>query len=235
MKKILLVFLKIVNLSIRIIIIFLPWAVRREVLVHCFKYEISPDAHIGLAYVYPKHLVMRAGAVIKHFNIIINLDEIILEEKALIDRSNWITGFPTGTRSAFFKEEKERESKLLLGKSSVITKRHHLDCTNQIKIGDFTTVGGYASQFLTHSVNIYTNRQTSKPITIGKYCFISTNVVLLGGSSIPDYSLVGASALVNKDYSNDNPYGLYVGVPANRKKDIDKSALYFSRIERDVL
>ena len=46
---------------------------------------------------------MKSGSVIKHFNVAINLDEIILEKNALIDRSNWITGFPTGTDSLFLR------------------------------------------------------------------------------------------------------------------------------------
>lgn len=158
MKRILLLFLKIINSIIKTISLFLPWTIRRLLLVHYFKYDIASDAHIGFAYIFPKHLVMKSGAVIKHLNVAINLDEIILEKNALIDRSNWITGFPTGTNSLFFKDEDDRKSLLYLGANSVITKKHHFDCTNKIEIGQYVTIAGYNSQFLTHSVNIYTNQ-----------------------------------------------------------------------------
>lgn len=214
---------------------FSPWFVKRYILTQWFKYDIAPDAHIGFAYIFPKHLVMKSGSVIKHLNVAINLDEVVLEENALIDRSNWITGFPTGTDSDFFKAETDRKSQLILGKNSVITKKHHFDCTNIIRIGKFVTIAGYNSQFLTHSVNVYTNRQGSKPINIGDYCFISTRVTILGGAALPPKSILGAGAVLNKDYTDDNELGLYVGVPAKRKGDINESALYFQRKERDVI
>lgn len=235
MKRILLLFLNIVNVMVKIISLFLPWVIRRFLLVHYFKYDIASDARIGFAYVFPKHLVMKSGSVIKHFNVAINLDEIILERNALIDRSNWITGFPTGTDSPFFKAEVERKSLLCLGANSVITKKHHFDCTNKIEIGQYVTIAGYNSQFLTHSVNVYTNHQGSKPISIGDYCFVSTRVTILGGASLPSKSVLGAGALLNNDYKSDAELGLYTGVPAKRKKNIIESALYFCRVERDVI
>lgn len=73
------------------------------------------------------------------------------------------------------------------------------------------------------------------PIHIGDYCFISTHVTILGGSAIPNKSILGAGAVLNKNYSVDAPYGLYIGVSAYRKSTIDCEALYFHRIERDVI
>ena len=234
MKKIYLNLLKLFRIVINIIIIFLPWNIRRYILNKIYKYQIGKGCHIGLAYIYPKTLIMEDGSIIKHFNIAINLDSIILKKNALIDRSNWITGFPTETNSAFFKGEKERKSQLLMGENSVITKKHHFDCTNEIKIGNFATIAGYNSQFLTHSINPYSNRQESKPIQISDYSFISTNVIVLGGSYLPPKSILGAGAVLNKNYAHNADHGLYVGVPAYRKKEIDKDALYFKRKKRDV-
>ena len=226
---------KIIMGGVKMFTIFLPWKLKRIVLQHVFGYKISPSAHIGFAYVYPKHLRMESGAVIKHLNVVINLDDVIMEENALIDRSNWITGYPTGTDSDFFKSEQDRKSQLVLGANSVITKNHHFDCTNQITIGKFVTIAGYSSQFLTHSVNLYTNSQGSRQITIGDYCFISTRVIILGGTSLPQKSVLAAGAVLNKSFCDDEPYGLYAGVPAKRQKDIDKTAKYFYRTNRDVI
>lgn len=219
---------------LNVIIVFFPWKLRRLILIHFYHYKIAKSAYIGIAYVYPKHLIMEEGTIIKHFNVAINLDKIILKQNSLIDRSNWITGYPTGTNKKYFEDEKERESMLILGENSVITKKHYLDCTNVVNIGKYVTIAGYNSQFLTHSVDIYYNRQKSHPINIGDYCFISTRVIILGGSSLPDKSVLGAGAVLNRHYSNDLPFGLYVGVPASRKNDIDDKALYFQRKIRDV-
>ena len=67
-----------------------------------------------------------------------------------------------------------------MGESAAITKNHHIDCTNTIEIGAFSTVAGYQTQFLTHSIDVLENRQHSAPIRIGPYTFVGTNSVVLG-------------------------------------------------------
>lgn len=206
---------------------FLPWSLRRPYLNYFFGYDISPKAKIGLAWVFPKKLVMKPYSKISHFTVAIHLDYIELSEFVSIGRSNWITGFASGTNSKHFKHQPKRSSQLLVGAHSAITKNHHLDCTNTLSIGSFVTIAGYQSQFLTHSIDVMHNRQDSKPIHIGDYCFISTNVVVLGGSVLPSHSLLAAKALLNKAY--DASWTLYGGVPAKAIKEISKDASYFTR------
>ena len=45
---------------------------------------------------------------------------------------------------------------------------------------------------------------------------------------LPDYSVLGAGAVLNKKY--DERYKLYAGVPARPVKDIDRNAKYFDRL-----
>lgn len=209
------------------IVMLFPWKIRRFLLIKFWKYKIHKSAHIGLSYIYPKNLIMEEGAAIGHFNIAINLDTIYLGKNTNIARSNWITGFPTKTNSHFFSHQKNRKSELYLDDESAITKHHHIDCTNIIHIGKFTTIAGYYSQFLTHSIDIYEGRQNSAPINIGDYCFISTGVKILGGSELPSHSILAAGAILNKPLEKE--WTLYGGVPAKKIKDIPKSAKYFSR------
>lgn len=214
---------------LKFLLLFIPWTLRRKILIKKFGYKIHPTAHIGLSYIYPKYLEMGAGASIGHFNVAIHLDKIVIGENSSIVRSNWITGFPTGTDSKFFSHDKERKSELIIGKESAITKNHHIDCTNYIHIGDFVTIAGYNSQFLTHSIDIYESRQDSHPIEIGDYCFVSTGVWVLGGAKLPACCVLGAGAVLNKAYTKERM--LYVGVPAMPKKEIPIDAKYFLRKE----
>ena len=170
---------------------------------------------------------MEAHSKIGHLNVAVHLDSIQLKEYSSVGRSNWITGFASGTSSKHFQHQPHRCSQLLLGRHSAITKNHHLDCTNSLTIGEFTTIAGYQSQFLTHSIDVFANRQDSKPIVIGNYCFVSTNVTVLGGAILPDYSILGAKSLLNKNY-NDS-WILYAGVPARPVKSLPEEALYFKR------
>ncbi|MBA6315447.1 acyltransferase [Cellulophaga baltica] len=212
---------------LNILIIPMPWKIKRFLLVKFWKYQIHPTAKIGLAYIFPNNLIMEKGSRINHFTVAINLDTIVLKENSSINRSNWITGFPQKSGSKHFQHQLDRKSQLIVGKESSITKNHHLDCTNIIEIGNFTTIAGYSTQFLTHSVDIYKNIQDSSPIKIGDYCFVGTNCVILGGSTLPSFSVLGAKSLLNKSFTNEHM--LYAGVSAKPIKSIDTAAKYFHR------
>jgi acetyltransferase-like isoleucine patch superfamily enzyme len=216
-------------LILKVLTFLLPWSLRRRVLVRWFHYEIHPTARIGLAWVFPDKLVMEAQAHIDHFTVAINLDRLELGRQATIGRSNWITGFPLGRDSPHFRHQPDRRPSLLVGEQAAITKNHHLDCTHTITIGAFATVAGYQSQFLTHSINVFENRQDSAPITIGAYTFVGTNSVVLGGAVLPDHSLLGAKSLLNKAFTEE--WTLYGGVPAKALQPLPRTAKYFTRTE----
>lgn len=218
---------------LRLLVSLLPWPFRRIALVYLFDYKIHPSARIGYSWVFPKHLSMESGSRIGHLNVIVNLDSVKLGERASISRGNWITGFPTGTASDHFAHQVDRVASLHLAKHSAITRGHHIDCTAQIDIGKFSTIAGYSSQLLTHSIDVRENRQHSKPISIGDYCFVGTNVVILGGSKLPNYSVLGAKSLLQREFDED--YSLYAGVPALLKAKLNGSAKYFCRSEGFVI
>jgi acetyltransferase-like isoleucine patch superfamily enzyme len=207
----------------------LPWPLRRRALQSWFGFSIHPSARIGLAWIFPKQLVMAANSKIDHFTVAIHLDRIEMEENASIGRSNWITGFPTYSDSPHFKHQEDRRAELILKESASVTKKHHIDCTSSISIGRFATIAGYQSQLLTHSIDLFENRQHSEPILIGDYAFVGTNVVVLGGASLPSCSVLGAKSLLNKAYSD--AWAVYGGVPARKVADLPTGSKYFSRTD----
>lgn len=212
---------------LKMITVLSPWPIKRFLLVKYFKYEIHPSARIGLSWIFPKKLIMDANANIGHFNVAVHLDLMKMDNDSTIVRSNWITGFPSNTDSKHFAHQKDRQSNLIIGQHSAITKKHHIDCTNVIQIGDFVTIAGYSTQILTHSINIELNIQDSYPITIGDYCFVGTASTILGGSVLPDHSVLGANALLNKAFTI--PYRLYGGNPAKEIKELSHDYQYFNR------
>ena len=214
---------------LKLFTVLLPWPLRRRALQRWFGYQIHPTARIGLAWIYPAKLIMAEGARIGHLNVAINLDLIDMGAKASMARGNWITGFPTKTSSKHFAHQADRQSVLIIGECAAITKYHHIDCTSMISIGRFSTVAGYRSQFLTHSINVIENRQDSAPISIGEYTFVGTNVVMLGGAQLPARSVLGAKSMLNKAYTDE--WTLYGGVPAKPLQPIPADAKYFTRTE----
>jgi acetyltransferase-like isoleucine patch superfamily enzyme len=149
-----------------------------------------------------------------------------LQEHASIGRLNWVTAYPLD-HGPHFRHLSEREPQLELGEHAAITNRHIIDCTEKISIGAFTTVAGFRSQLLTHSIDLPQSRQDAKPIAIGRYCFVGTSCVMLGGTSMPDYSVAGAYALLNRAYTDS--YRLYAGVPAKPMGPLDPEMKYFNR------
>jgi acetyltransferase-like isoleucine patch superfamily enzyme len=209
-----------------VILLILPWRLRRIVLITIFGYKIDSTAHIGLSIICPDRLEMDAGTRIGSMTVCKGISLLKMGEKSSIGNLNWITGFPAGDRT-FFTADVGRQPQLILGAQAAVTTRHFIDCTNSVRIGRFTTFAGTRSQMLTHSIDLYECRQSSKPITIGEYCFVGTGCVLLGGSSLPDYSVLGANSLLNKQYAD--PYFLYAGNPARPVKPLPKEMAYFTR------
>ena len=70
------------KIILKLLVIFLPWKLKRLCLNYFWKYQIHPKAHIGFSFIYPKKLIMEEGAQIGHLNVAIHL--------SLIHISLWI-------------------------------------------------------------------------------------------------------------------------------------------------
>lgn len=208
--------------------LLLPWSLRRRLLEKRFGYSLHPTSRIGLAWIFPQRLVMEAHTSIGDLSVCKNIALLHLHEHATIGRGNWITGFPLG-RSRHFAHETDRRPELIVGAHSAITHRHLIDCTNSVTIGGFTTFAGFRSQILTHTIDLAANRQSSAPVRIGDRCFVGTDSVLLGGSVLPDFCVLGAKSLLNK--AQTQTHTLYGGVPARPLQELPRDLAYFERKE----
>src|SRR5215471_15011694 len=114
----------------RLLVVLLPWKLRRIVLRRFFGYDLHPESRIGIAWVFPAELVMGRGASIGHLTVVKGLSRLSLGEHASIGRLNWITAFPLGD-SPHFAHIAGRQPELLLGEHAAITNRHIVDCTER--------------------------------------------------------------------------------------------------------
>jgi hypothetical protein len=206
--------------------LFLPWPLKRFFLEKFFGYTLHPTSRIGFSWIFPFHLVLCEHSKIGHFNVCKGVHSLELGCFSSIGKGNWITAYPLDSKK-HFSQQSDRNPSLLILEHSAITSRHIIDCTNLVTIGRFSTIGGYHTQILTHSIDISSCIQSSAPIRIDDYCFVGTDCVLLGGSELPSYSVLGAKSLLNKKYSET--YCLYGGVPAKMIKKLSRLSLYFSR------
>ncbi|CAG9169316.1 acyltransferase [Cupriavidus respiraculi] len=206
----------------------MPWPLRRRVLGAVCGYRIHPTARIGMSVVLCDELEMGPHAVISHLTVIKGLRRVALGEHAILGSLNWVSGFPVGlTDSPHFRDAVGRDPALIIGRHAAVTSRHLIDCTDTVTLGPYTTFAGYRSQILTHSVSIRESKQRCAPVTIGAYCFVGTRSVLLPGSSLPDYSVLAAGAVLNR--SMEAPHMLYGGCPAKAVQELPEDLAYFQR------
>ena len=206
----------------------LPWEMRRSFLEKQFGYQIHSSCRIGFSWIFPTRLIMEEGSQIGTLTVCKNIALLHVKAHASIGNGNWITGFPLGP-SPHFAHEQDRQPQLIVGEHAAITHRHLIDCTNSVEIGKFTTMAGFQSQILTHSIDLEKNRQSSGPVRIGDYCFVGTNCVLLAGSALPDFCVLGAKSLLNKAFSESHQ--LYGGVPARAIEKVSPDFEYFRRTQ----
>jgi acetyltransferase-like isoleucine patch superfamily enzyme len=211
-------------------ILVFPWSIRRFLYQYLMGYEIHSTARIGWSIVSVNRCVLKAHAAIWSFNCIRSLDYLELGEHAVIGEKNHVFGYQARgeTQNAFFRHRLDRQSSFIMGAHSALTYSHLVDCSDAVTIGAFSTVAGFGSQLLSHSLDLSANIQDCRPITIGKYCFVGTDVVILPGAILPDRSVLGAKSLLQTAMERTD--SLYGGVPAREIKEIDTSKGYFVRL-----
>ena len=208
----------------------LPWTLRRYLLNLLPGNRIDRGARIGFSIVLAKCLVLRKGALITHLTFVNAIDRLEMNEYSKIGRSNWITG--ANSEAGMFSES-ERQCELVVGEHARITSKHHIDCTAGVYVGSFCTIAGIGSQILTHSIDVRLSKQVCRPVSIGNYCFVGTGAIMLMGSSVPDYSVLAAGAVLVKAHTET--HAVYAGNPAELigRLGMDECA-YFSRTEGHV-
>lgn len=111
------------------------------------------------------------------------------------------------------------DGKVILGLNVSIRPYTSITCFSTVTIGDHTVIGPGVGIFdFEHDYedlhNIGAVGKVS-PITIGKYCMIGANSVILSGVEIGDYSIVGAGSVVTKSFPAKS---VIVGNPARLLK-----------------
>jgi len=114
----------------------------------------------------------------------------------------------------------EENGSLEIGNSVAIGARSMLFCENSmiIKEGTITSWNCQMMDTDTHSIEDVNSLEVyprSKPIFIGKRCWIGNHVLINKGTVFPDDLIVASNSLCNKDYSKTiSPFSIIGGIPA---------------------
>lgn len=214
------------RLLIQLLIVWLPWPVRRRLLRLLFAYQIDSSAHIGFSLIASRRLKLGAGARIGHLTICRHAEEVSLGKNARIGVLNWIYAVPPNDPT-HLTEEADRFAALILDDEAVLTASHIVDCSSTVRLGPYSLVAGHGTQLITHGIDVHENRQQSRPIHIGEYSMVGTGCIILGGATLPSRSVLGAGSVLRT--AESEPERLYAGAPAVAVRDLDGGRGFFVR------
>jgi acetyltransferase-like isoleucine patch superfamily enzyme len=201
----------------------LPQGLKRLAMVRLLGARIDRSARIGLSIVDSDVLDMGPGSRIGHFTVLRGLRCTHLGARATVGNFNWVTAAPEFQSRG----EDANDGCFILGRESAITSRHYVDCSGGVIIGRYTTIAGVRSTILSHQIDLTAGVQSTKTTRIGDYTFVSSNVCVTPGASIPDRSVVAMGAVVVGHLEQTG--ALYGGVPARALRSNVYAGAYFRR------
>ncbi len=218
------------------LIAVLPSFLKRPCYRLCFGYRIGKRVRIGCSLIDARECVIEDDVKIGHFNVVIGVkrfeagdhvrighlnifrggDEIRLGRYAEVIRMNEISSIPDPEVVSPI------EPRFILGEGSVVTTGHKIDFTDRVEIGRRTILGGRNSSLWTH------NRQRTRPIEIGSFTYIGSEIRVAPGGRIPSRCIVGIGAVITPQLSEESY--LIGGVPAKPIKPLSEDDIFL--IER---
>jgi acetyltransferase-like isoleucine patch superfamily enzyme len=211
-------------------------------------YKIGKNVSIGIgSVIIGKDVVLLEHSKIGHFTII-RAEDILIERYATIGSFSFIDSSSIRIgEDARINEQvivggmKTPESRLDLGKRTIIMEYSFINTTKPVIIGDDSGIGGHCLLF-THGS--WLNQLegfpvTFAPIKIGKNVWLPWRVFIMPGVELGDKVVVGANSLISKNVESNS---LVAGSPAkvikeNYPKPISKEQklLYFKSYIDDFI
>lgn len=211
------------------LIALLPSFLKRPLYRVCFGYRIGKRVQIGLSIIDAQECSIDDDVRIGHFNVVIGVgkfvvgdhvrighlnifrggNEIVLGRYAEVIRMNEVNSIPDPD------VVNPTDPSFRLGEGSVITTGHKIDFTDRVVIGTRSILGGRNSSLWTH------NRQRTRPIEIGSYAYLGSEIRVAPGGSIPSHCIVGIGSVITSALTEEG--SLIAGVPAKFLKELDES------------
>ena len=191
----------------------------KNFLLRQIGFDVHKDARLSPNFFFKvRELTLGPHSIIRPFNLF-RSTSIHLNDFSLIGSWNWFSSAP----ALFIHSEYRAE--FFLGSSSCVNSRNYFDCSGGIYFGNFSDLAGIRSTFITHYIDTRVNSQTCRPINIGHYDMLSSNLKITPGASVGDKSIVAmGSVLTGKSY----PSGVLIaGVPGRVLQE--RTGGWFSR------
>lgn len=204
----------------------LPSFIKRPCYRLFFGYRIGKRVRIGCSIVAANECVIEDDVRIGHLNIVIDVRRLSIGDHVRIGHLNIIRGGDEVRVGRYCDILRLNEinsildpevvnpvdPRFLMGPGSIVTTGHKIDFTDRVEIGRRTIIGGRNSSFWTH------NRQRTRPITIGSFTYVGSEIRVAPGGSIPSRCIVGIGSVITGELVGEEQ--LIAGVPAKSIKEL---------------
>jgi acetyltransferase-like isoleucine patch superfamily enzyme len=204
----------------------LPSFMKRPLYRLCFGYSVGKRVRIGFTIIDAKECFIDDDVQIGHFNIVVGVQKLSIGDHARIGHLNIIRGgdeVSLGRYSEIIRTNEinsipnpdvvnPTDPRFLLGAGSIITAGHKIDFTDRVTIGRRSILGGRNSSLWTH------NRQRTRPIDIGSFAYIGSEIRIAPGGGLPSRCIVGIGSVITSTLTSEGY--LIAGVPAKAVKEL---------------
>jgi acetyltransferase-like isoleucine patch superfamily enzyme len=217
------------KLAVLACVALLPSSLKRPCYRLFFNYRVGKRVRIGLSIIDTRECQIDDDVEIGHFNIFTGIKMLVIGDHVRIGHLNIIRGgdeVRLGRYSQIMRMNEinsipdpdvvnETDPCFILGDGSVITAGHKVDFTDRVDIGRRTILGGRNSSLWTH------NRQRTRPITVGSFTYIGSEIRIAPGGAVPSRCVVGIGSVITNKLSEEGC--LIAGVPAKSIKQLDET------------
>jgi acetyltransferase-like isoleucine patch superfamily enzyme len=200
---------KTLCILVQVFAMLLPHPIKRFVLRSALGWSIGKGTKIGCSIILCAKVRIGANCQIGHFNLFRDLRTLEIGNETKVFNLN------------HFMASKHRDwpDCFSIGNNSQITSRHFFDCSGGVRIGNRCLIGGRDSQFWTHFFISHdgVSRIEWRELTIADRCYVCARATLVY-CRIPSDCVVGAGAVVTKDFSKEGTGLLLAGNPAQIKR-----------------
>ena len=207
-------------------IALLPSFLKRLCYRLFFGYRVGKRVRIGLSIIDARECTIEDDVEIGHFNVVIGVKKLSVGDHVRIGHLNIFRGGDEVSLGRYVEILRMNEinsipdpivvnpvdPRFLLGAGSIITTGHKIDFTDRVEIGRRTILGGRNSSLWTH------NRQRTRPIRVGSFTYIGSEIRVAPGGSIPSRCIVGIGSVITSQLAEENC--LIGGVPAKPIKPL---------------
>lgn len=188
----------------------LPASRRKNGLLNRLGHQIHPSARIApILLLRVRRLRVGSGTTIGVWNQLRGLRLAEVGEETQIGPRN---DFRASGAVGSVPDDPDLVGVLKIGNVVFISKRHEIDCTGGVVIGDWTGLAGRNTFIYSHSYDPQRNLSTCGPTRVGRNCMIASKTILAKGATLPEGSILAMGGVLLPGATKTHT--MYGGVPA---------------------